>query len=125
MRAMAVTMLLTLAGCGEEPTVSPPPSTVAISERDHLRDEAHVVLERWCGQCHISGYDTALPRALAVFDLADVEWSAHMSTMQLEDARTRVRERRGPEGDIPITDEDVAIIERYVAAEIDRRAISD
>jgi mono/diheme cytochrome c family protein len=86
-----------------------------------LRDEARLVLEANCGQCHISDYDTALPRALAVFDLRDVEWSQHMSGGQLIDAAGRVQDRRGPDGPLEISDADVARVQAYVDAELARR----
>jgi len=128
MRSLAISALCgaALCACGEEPA-APPASALASALTEHvrLRDDARIVLERWCGQCHISAYDSALPRALAVFDLSEPEWSARMSTTQLEDARGRVRDRRGPEGDLPITDDEIAIVERYVAHEIERRAVSD
>lgn len=86
-----------------------------------MRDDARLVLERYCGQCHIGDYDTAVLGALRVFNLSDVEWSARMSRLQLEDARGRVRDRRGPEGDLPITDDEIARVEAFIAHELTHR----
>ena len=72
-RISSLSLLLAgLAGaCGE-------PATAPADDAEHvrLRDDARLVLEAHCGQCHIGDYDTALPRALAVFDLGETEWSA-------------------------------------------------
>ena len=49
---------MALAACNAAPAPSPA-----------LRDEARLVLERNCGECHVSAYPTAREGALAVFDL--------------------------------------------------------
>jgi hypothetical protein len=110
-------MACLLSACGEPAT----PAADA-TEHAHLRDDARLVLESYCGQCHIHEYETSLPRALAVFDLSELEWSGTMSDTQLEDARGRVRDRRGPDGPLPITDEEVARVEAFVAHELAHRA---
>jgi len=63
---------------------------------DALRDDARIVLERHCGRCHVREYPTALPGALAVFDLRKPDWSARMSDAQLRSALWRLGEPLPP-----------------------------
>lgn len=53
------------------PKIEPPvagPTLVAI------RDDAHRVMSARCGECHESHRATAVPRALAIFDLDHPDW---------------------------------------------------
>jgi hypothetical protein len=72
-------------------------STPALSDRDALREECRLILERHCGLCHIREYSTAQPGALAVFDLREQEWSARMSNEQLRNAHWRLGEPIPPD----------------------------
>ncbi len=115
-RAIAIALLL--LGCADAETVTALVPRAPATQRERLRDDARLVLEANCGQCHIHDYDTALPRALAVFDLSELEWSAHMSDVQLIDAAGRVAGRRGPDGPLEIDDDDVARVRVFVDEEI-------
>ena len=88
------------------------------------RDDARLVLERYCGTCHISAYDTAVPGALAVYDLLDEEWAARATDLQLRDIVFRLGEPLGPDAEaLEVQPEERATVERYVDAEIARRAV--
>ncbi len=87
-----------------------------------MRDDARVLLERECGQCHISSYPTSLPKALAVFDLLDEDWSRKMSDAQLKDALSRLAGAHGADGELPaVPERDHALFAKFVDAEIARR----
>jgi hypothetical protein len=84
--------VLSLAACAR-----PAPHHL-VSVREVLRDDARVVLERHCGQCHIGAYPSALPRALAIFDLSEMEWYGKMSAVQLKSALARLSAPLAPDG---------------------------
>jgi mono/diheme cytochrome c family protein len=92
-----------------------------------LREAAREVLDRNCGECHTSTLPTALPRALAVYDLVDNDWSHKMSATELRDAVDRLKSTIAPtlgEGEakpMQVTDEERARFARYVELEIARR----
>ncbi len=44
-----------------------------------IQQAATLVLETRCGECHIGYYPTALPGALAVFDLSHDDWPMRMT----------------------------------------------
>lgn len=129
--------LATLAACGDGKGVGAAPPTASAAprlappaaaaqegrDRDRLRDDSRLILERSCGQCHIGDYPTALSRALAVFDLSEIEWSARMSEAQLRDAERRLAGPLPPDGDpSDVTPEERALFGRFVDAEVVRRA---
>lgn len=113
----------------EQPEAGIAPVT-AIDDHDVLREAAREVLDRNCGECHTSTLPTALPRALRVYDLAQVDWSRRMSDAQLRDAEGRLRDKVGATlGDgevrpIVISDEELAMFHRYVELEVQRRAVN-
>jgi hypothetical protein len=91
----------------------------AAEARIALRDDARLVLEARCGQCHIGSYPTALPRALAVYDLEETEWSARMTPAQHREALRRIDLGLGPEGeDLGVTDEERARVHAFLDAEL-------
>jgi mono/diheme cytochrome c family protein len=93
---------------------------------DALRDDARLILERHCGACHVRDYPTALPGALAVYDLRERDWSVRMSDAQLHSAEWRLGEPLPPEGSTnDVTPEERARFTRYVEAELARRGRSD
>jgi len=93
---------------------------------DALRDDSRLVLEHHCGQCHIRDYPTALPRALAVFDLREPDWSARMSDAQLKSAAWRLGEPLPPDGKSnEVSADERARFQRYVDAELVRRVRFD
>ena len=87
-----------------------------------LLDDARLVLERNCGSCHIADYPTALPRALAVFDLRQQEWAARMSESKLRQLVPRLEGPVPPDGaPSSATDSERASVQRFVDAELERR----
>jgi cytochrome c5 len=93
---------------------------------DALRDEGRLVLERHCGQCHVRDSPEALPRALAVYDLREPDWSARMSDAQLHSAVWRLGEPLPPDGNAnDVSADERAGFQRYVDAELARRARLD
>ena len=81
-----------------------------------------------CGECHTTGLPTALPRALAVYDLTQLDWSRRMTDAQLREAERRLREPLAPtrgEGEVrPVhaSAEELDRFHRYVVLETARRA---
>lgn len=119
-----VALALALAACGGEAGAEPLPAPEADPRAPEiaLRDRARLVLESRCGQCHIGAYDTALPRALAIFDLSEVEWDARLGSAQLDDLNVRMERGLGPDGeDLGVTEEERRVIAEYVAAAHARR----
>ena len=113
-------LVLALAACHRAP--QPVSSTVQVSERERLRDQARLVLETHCGQCHISGYSTALPRALRVFDLLEPEWSSHMTDAQLRNVLFRLGEPNAPTGQPnDVTPAERSAYENFLDAELHER----
>jgi hypothetical protein len=93
---------LAAIGCaGGVRVADPPPDRTA---------EARDVLVYHCGHCHRSDLPTALPGALAVFDLSDDLWYRGLSPEQRESALGRLRAK--PDLD----PRDLATMEAFVAA---------
>jgi len=75
------------------PTVSSPAlSSPAVSSELVL-----AMLVRRCGQCHQGSRPTALPAALAIFDLDDASWPQRFEAHRFEVALARLGEE--PESD--------------------------
>jgi mono/diheme cytochrome c family protein len=131
----ATTLSLSLASCSKAPATDVPapvttplPVPAADTESlDTLRESAREVLDRNCGQCHTSTLPTALPRALAVYDLIQLDWSRRMTPAQLHDAEGRLKEPIAPalgEEEVRTTrvsPEELERFHRYVEGEIARR----
>lgn len=121
-----------LTGCSRRTAHDAPDAGVAarmaVDDLDVLREAAREVLDRNCGECHTSTLPTAIPRALRVYDLAQLDWSHRTSDAQLRDAEGRLREKVGATlGDgevrpIVVSDEELAMFHRYVELEVQRRA---
>lgn len=130
--AAATVFVCALAGCSRHAAHDAPeggiPAQMAADDLGVLREAAREVLDRNCGECHTSTLPTAIPRALRVYDLAQLDWSRRMSDGQLRDAEGRLREKIGATlGDeevrpIVISDEELAMFHRYVELEVQRRA---
>jgi hypothetical protein len=99
-------------------------------QRLRLRDQARLILERHCGQCHIGEYPTALPRALAVYNLSNEEWAAKMTETQLRQLDTRIGEggaffdefdvrNKGTTPAPAATTEDQQVVREYVRAQLE------
>jgi hypothetical protein len=116
-RLTACALVAVLAACG--PSGSPAPPAPVVDDRVLRRDDARLVLEARCGRCHIGSYESALPRALAVFDLEEVEWSARMTPAQQREALRRVDVGLGPEGeDLGVTDAERARVHAFLDREL-------
>jgi hypothetical protein len=107
-------------------------STAKREDPRELRDRARLVLEAHCGSCHIGTLTTALPKALAVYNLSDEEWSAKMTKDQLQAMVWRIEDGAPFDGadvrnqgqappDKPSA-ADREVIKRYVLAEMARRS---
>lgn len=102
--------------------------TQAADDVNVLREASREVLDRNCGECHTSTLPTALPRALRVYDLAQLDWSRRMTDTQLRDAEGRLKEKIGATlGDgevrpIVVSSDELAMFHRYVELEVQRRA---
>jgi len=83
--------LVLVAGCSR---AEPPPAPV--DPDAELRESARETLGKNCGECHTRGLPTALPRALAVFDLDEPDWSHRMTADQLREAQRRLDEPTAP-----------------------------
>lgn len=114
------------------PSLGPDDDRAADLARETLRDEARLVLERHCGQCHIPHLPTAVPAALAVYDLNELEWAGTMNDEQLEDLARRIgegalfdpfderNEGKSPPPDPSPTEQQT--VRSYVRAELTHRA---
>ena len=115
-------------GSSDAPRAAASTAALDAESLEMLRESARELLDANCGACHTRGLPTALPRALAVYDLTDADWSRHMSDEQLHDADRRLHEPIAPtpgEGEarpVRATQEDLDRFGRYVAAETARRA---
>ena len=93
-----------------------------------LREASRELLDRNCGECHTSTLPTALPRALRVYDLVQLDWSRRMTDAQLRSAESRLHEPIAPtlgEGEarpVNASAEELAMFHRYVELEVQRRA---
>jgi hypothetical protein len=102
------------------------PTTSALG-LDDLREEARDVLDRNCGDCHTTGSPKALRRALAVYDLAQFDWSGRMSDAQLRDAQGRLSAPNalvpggGEARAVKVSADELAHFRRYVELEVQRR----
>jgi hypothetical protein len=68
-----------------EPVVAAAPSAALVA--------AHAVIEATCGECHRSDLETAVPAALAVFDLWDPEWLVRLDDAALASMMTRLEDQ--------------------------------
>jgi hypothetical protein len=66
------------------------PKPVASNERGALREDVRGLARPHCGECHDRVLPTAIPKALAVFDLADEDWAAGMRGPQLKTFLSRI-----------------------------------
>ena len=109
-----LTLVASCRGCATEP--DPLPS---------LREDARAVLSQRCGECHDPTRSTALPGALAVFDVSEPDWSSRMTDAQLRNALWRLGEPIPPEGRAnDVSDAERALFGRYVEIETRRRGAS-
>jgi cytochrome c5 len=120
------------AACSKPATVPPDVAPVATSDAAEslavLRESGREVLDRNCGECHTSALPTAVPGALAVYDLSQEDWSHRMSAGQLRDAEGRLWEPIAPtlgEAEaraVRVSADELERFHRYVELETGRRA---
>jgi len=97
----------TLIACESTSAIHPNP--VSEEQLVTLRVEVRRIIRPGCGSCHTTGLRTAKPAALAVFDLAQNDWSAPMTEAELCGLRSRTKD---------IRDTLAAKVEALVAAEL-------
>lgn len=54
-------------------------------------DEGRRILSHHCASCHMPGLPTTKPEALAIFSLADNDWTTHMTPKQMCAGVRRIR----------------------------------
>jgi hypothetical protein len=75
---------------------SPARADPADDEYLRLRGQSRELVNKSCGECHDGARKTAVPKALAVFDTRDADWTAHMSEKQLRAASGRLADKVVP-----------------------------
>ena len=80
-----------------------------------LRESAREVLKTSCGRCHDRAKPSAKPAALRIFDLAELDWSARVTDLQMDHMVGRFEGFHMPEADR-------VTVRRYLDAERARRA---
>jgi hypothetical protein len=78
------------------------------------REAARYILEKHCGACHRQDSPDALPAALRIFNLNQIDFAATMSDAQLSSARGRI-EHQG------VAARDVATFVAWVQEELAHR----
>ncbi|MGO8969249.1 MAG: hypothetical protein ACLQDQ_06730 [Myxococcaceae bacterium] len=79
-----------------------------------LRDDARQFVTNRCGSCHSSTSPKALPGALKVYDINQVEWTKRMSDQQVKNILNRFR---GP----VIPQDEIDRVTAFVDAELASR----
>jgi cytochrome c553 len=75
--------IVLVAACSTS-SARPPPAKTA-----DVRAAAHQMLVRRCGECHERHRKTAVPKALAAFDLDTVDWPARFADRKRAEAAMR------------------------------------
>lgn len=92
MKLCCIVLSLCAIACARPaPKVAPAPKPLV------SQNEVLAVLTRRCGECHQSSQKTALPAALAVFDLDDPNWPERFDARRFTVAAQRL-------GDTPASD---------------------
>lgn len=116
---LAGPVLLAFAGCHA--------SAEASLHRVDASEQARTVVARACGECHTAGLSTAVPEALAVFDVSRPGWAATMTEAQLQGLSWRLAEPMVPTRDrvearplsVPVSER--RLVETFVSEELRRR----
>jgi hypothetical protein len=72
---------------------APQPEPVVVAAPSAALVAAHAVIEATCGECHRSDLETAVPAALAVFDLWDPQWLARLDDAAFASMMTRLEDQ--------------------------------
>jgi hypothetical protein len=92
-------VLLGASSCRRAPTTDTRDASAApasTARADELRESSRALLLRECGECHNGELDSALPGALRIYDLSELDWARHMTPEQLHDAEHRLEQDAGP-----------------------------
>ena len=76
-----------IAGCARLPIYEP--RTLVSSELQTVREQVRGYARTHCGTCHIASLPTALPAALAIYNLDASEWSSTLTATQLRNGFPR------------------------------------
>jgi hypothetical protein len=99
--------LLLLAACSRppEPPLEPDPS----------KNPPRAALDRRCGKCHRSDLESAIPAALAIFDLVPTSWETRVTDDHLRGMRKQM------DGSFWATAEEKAAVSAFIEAELGKR----
>ena len=75
------------AGCARLPVYEP--RALASSELQAVREQVRGYARTHCGKCHIASLPTAVPAALAIYNLDAREWSSTLTASQLRNGFPR------------------------------------
>jgi hypothetical protein len=89
-------------------TTPPASAAPAAAATNPWAEPVRDVLVQHCGRCHRGDLPTALPRALAIFDLTEPVWHARLLPGQYAGVLERIRENSA------IPAEDIASVEAFV-----------
>lgn len=103
--------------CSTRESVPAAAAPTRCAESNPHRDSARHVLEVHCGMCHRQDSPRAQARALAVFNLNELEWARTLEAAQLEMLVLRLEENSATRGT-----EDLEALRRFVEAELTLRA---
>ncbi len=92
-------------------------SPAKCQEANPYRDQARHVLEVHCGLCHRQDSPRAQERALAIYNLNELDWAHSLDGRQLGDMVTQLQENSVTRGT-----EEVETLQRFVDAELALRA---
>jgi hypothetical protein len=119
--ARLATAVLTVLALACTPSAAPPEtassSPAKCQEVNPYRDQARYVLEVHCGLCHRQDSPRAQERALAIYNLNELDWARSLDARRLGDVVTQLQENSVTRGT-----EDVATLRRFVEAELALRA---
>lgn len=101
---VAIASATPVAGAVAAPVESPAAAPAA----NPWLDPAREVLVPRCGSCHRGDLPTALPKALAIFDLTHPIWNENLTPPQYDGILSRVRSAGA------VTPEDLAAVEAFV-----------
>jgi CubicO group peptidase (beta-lactamase class C family) len=106
---LAVLGAVALAGCARLPAYEA--KSVAPTELEVAREQVRGYARTHCGRCHMASLPTALPRALAIYNLDADRWSSTLTAAQLRNGFPR---RLNPQLD----DEGKRQLQVFIAGEL-------
>ncbi len=84
---LVVLVAIALAGCARLPAYQA--KAAAPTEFQAARDSVRGYARTHCGRCHMASLPTALPRALAIYNLDADQWSSTLTAAQLRNGFPR------------------------------------